>query len=123
MVKLSQSDKYGQDRRDIVVYNFNSSQNNNTTDVYVANEDGSKLKINYTDCVDDIYFQNNLTKASEIPIAPDYKYLGSISFTDEDINPNGNLVNIILVGIAIFIAALSYGVYRLMKFIKSRIYR
>ena len=124
MNELSQLDKYGFDRRDIVTYDFHTSANNNTTDVYVSNEDGSKLDVNYTGCVDDVYFNNQLTKAADIPIAPDYKSLGSISFTDADLSSNnGNMVYIILAGVVIFIIALSYGVYRLVRFAKNRFNR
>jgi len=124
MTELSQLDKYGFDRRDIITYDFHESSNNNTTDVYVANEDGSKLNVSYVDCVDDVYFNNQLTKAADIPIAPDYKSLGSIVFTEADLNPaNGYMVYIILAGVVIFIIALGYGVYRLVRFVKTKFMR
>ncbi len=124
MTELSQLDKYGFDRRDIITYDFHASPNNNTTDVYVANEDGSKLNVSYVDCVDDVYFNNQLTKAVDIPIAPDYKSLGSITFTDADLNSlDGNMVYIVLAGVVIFIIALSYGVYRFVRFVKTKFMR
>ena len=124
MTELSQLDKYGFDRRDIITYDFHASPNNNTTDVYVANEDGSKLNVSYVDCVDDVYFNNQLTKAADIPIAPDYKSLGSITFTDADLNSlDGNMVYIVLAGVVIFIIALGYGVYRLVRFVKTKFMR
>lgn len=124
MTELSQLDKYGFDRRDIITYDFHASSNNNTTDVYVANEDGSKLNVSYVDCVDDVYFNNQLTKAEDIPIAPDYKSLGSITFTDADLNSlDGNMVYIVLAGVVIFIIALGYGVYRLVRFVKTKFMR
>ena len=124
MTELSQLDKYGFDRRDIITYDFHASPNNNTTDVYVANEDGSKLNVSYVDCVDDVYFNNQLTKAVDIPIAPDYKSLGSITFTDADLNSlDGNMVYIVLAGVVIFIIALSYGVYRFVRFVKTKCMR
>ena len=124
MTELSQLDKYGFDRRDIITYDFHASPNNNTTDVYVANEDGSKLNVSYVDCVDDVYFNNQLTKAADIPIAPDYKSLGSITFTDADLNSlDGNMVYIVLAGVVIFIIALGYGVYRFVRFVKTKFMR
>lgn len=124
MTELSQLDKYGFDRRDIITYDFHASSNNNTTDVYVANEDGSKLNVSYVDCVDDVYFNNQLTKAADIPIAPDYKSLGSITFTDADLNSlDGNMVYIVLAGVVIFIIALGYGVYRFVRFVKTKFMR
>lgn len=124
MTELSQLDKYGFDRRDIITYEFHASPNNNTTDVYVANEDGSKLNVSYVDCVDDVYFNNQLTKAADIPIAPDYKSLGSITFTDADLNSlDGNMVYIVLAGVVIFIIALGYGVYRFVRFVKTKFMR
>ena len=124
MNELSQLDKYGLDRRDIITYDFHPSANNNTTDVYVSNEDGSKLNVSYVDCVDDVYFNNQLTKAADIPIAPDYKSLGSIVFTDADLSLNNdNMVYIVLAVAVIFIIALSYGVYRLVRFMKNKFIR
>ena len=82
------------------------------------------MNVSYVDCVDDVYFNNQLTKAADIPIAPDYKSLGSIVFTEADLNPaNGYMIYIILAGVVIFIIALGYGVYRLVRFVKTKFMR
>ena len=120
MNKLAQSDKYGYDRRDITTYELNVGENNTTVDVYLSNDDGSKLDMNYTDCVDDVYFNNTLTKADNIPIAPKYKTLGSIVLVSP---PDNTMTYIVLIVSVILVIALSFGVYKFVKFIKFKIRR
>lgn len=118
MTELSQSDLYGFDRRDIITYDMYLNESGNVVDVFVSNEDGSKLGVDYTDCVDDVYFNNELINASDIPIAPQYKSLGSISFDD-----SGNssvLTYAVLGGAVVFIIALSYGVFRLVRYARYK---
>lgn len=121
VVELSQADKYGQDRREIITYYFNSTDNGNFTDIYVSNEDGSLLGINYTDCIDNVYFNDNLTEAKDIPIAPDYKKLGEISFIEETSNFSKLTMLIIIVGFVVFVGILFFIVYRFVKFIEFKI--
>ena len=113
MNELAQSDKYGVDRRDIITYNYTS--NNKAVEVYVSNEDGSKLGKNYTGCVDDVYVNNNVTKTTDIPIAPNYKHIASLSLTQNSTN-----TILLLVGSLIFVVILSFGAYKLVKKIRSR---
>ena len=115
MNELAQSDLYGFDRRDITTYYSNISDNDNNINIFVSNEDGSKLGVDYTGCVDDVYVNDTFINASDIPIAPNYKNIGSFS-----LNANSNILITVLFGIGtvIFIGILSFGVYRLIRFIK-----
>ena len=79
MTKLSQLDKYGLDRREIVTYDFKTTEKGNITDIYVSNEDGSQVGANYTECIDDIHFNNTVIKGSDIPIGPNSKALGQLN--------------------------------------------
>ena len=120
MTELAQTDKYGFDRRDITTFCLNMEGSDNIVDVYVANEDGSHLNVNYTDCVDDVYFNNELTNADDIPIAPNYKDLGKITLT----NSSNNFINTIFIIVSIIlIGAISFGAYKFVRFIKFKIRR
>lgn len=120
MNELSQTDTYGVDRREIITYDFQTNGSENITDIYVSNEDGSFLGKDYTKCIDDIYFGNNVTKSGDIPIAPNYKSIGSVTFTADDVNGNMLLVIGVIILALILIIALFIGVYKLVLFIKSK---
>ena len=121
--KLAQSDKYGLDRREIVTYDFKSDDLYNKTDIYVSNEDGSKLGVDYTDCIDDVYFNNTLTKGADIPIAPEYKKIGSVVFINEDSNVYKLIILSVIVAFVIFVAFLYFIISKFIRFIKSEIFR
>lgn len=123
IVELSQQDKYGVDRREIITYDVNIDSNNNTTDIYVSNEDGSYLGINYTGFIDDVYFNNTLTAASDIPIAPSYKQIGSVSFYQDTSNFSKLITLVIIVLFVVFVAILYFLVSRFVRFIKFKILR
>ena len=117
MTKLAQTDLYGVDRRDITTYDIKVMENNTTLDVYLSNEDGSALGVDYTGCVDDVYINGTLIKASDIPIAPEYKNIGELVLVSD----NNTILNYIIMAIiGIFIIALSYGVYRIVQYIKYK---
>ena len=116
MTELSQLDKYGLDRREIITYDFKVTDNGNVTDIYIANEDGSYLGKDYVKCIDDIHFDNKVIKGEDIPIAPSYKNIGSVIFNDT--NP---LISIaIIIGVIIFIVALFIGMFKLVQFLKFK---
>lgn len=115
MVELAQSDKYGFDRRDIITYDYHSGDNA-YAEVYVSNEDGSLLGVNYTGCVDDVYIGNQQIKSEDIPIAPEYKSIGTLEFSTGD-----SPLSIILVIISVvFIAAVSFGAFKLVRYIRRK---
>lgn len=122
MNNLSQTDKYGLDRREIVTYDININGTNNTTDIYVSNENGAYVGVDNSIYIDDIYFKDNLTKAEDIPLAPDYKKLGSISFTEE--NSFDKLISwIIIISFIVFVAILYFIVLKFVRFIRYKIRR
>ena len=123
MNDLSQSDKYGLDRREIVTYDFHSDKLYNKTDVYVSNEDGSKLGVDYTGCIDDVYFNKTLFKAEDIPIAPDYEKMGTYTFINQDSNDYKLLILIIIVAFVFFVSILYFVVLKLVKSIRRKILR
>ena len=123
MNDLSQSDKYGLDRREIITYDFHADTLYNKTDVYVANEDGSHLGVDYTGCIDDVYFNDTLFKAEDIPIAPDYEKMGEITFVNEDSNVYKLIILIAIVAFVFFVALLYFIVLNLVKSIRRRIFR
>lgn len=123
MVNLSQADKYGVDRREIITYDFHNNGTNNYTDVYVSNEDGYLLGINYTDCIDNVYFNTTLTEGKDIPLGPDYEYLGTVNFVDEMSNFMKLATLLIIISFVLFVTILYFIVSRFVKFIKSKIRR
>lgn len=118
MVELAQSDKYGMDRREIIIYDFHAYSLYNRTDVYVSNDDGSKLGVDYKDCIDNVYFNNTLFKAKNIPIAPDYEKMGSIDFINEDSNNYKLILLMFIVVFVFFVAILYFVVLKFVRFIK-----
>ena len=110
MNELAQSDQYGEDRRDIITYDYHSGDNS-YADIYVSNEDGSLLGINYTGYADDVYINNTLIKAEDIPIAPAYKSIGTIGFSSD----NSPLTTLVIIITIAFVVLLTYGVYKLVK--------
>jgi hypothetical protein len=123
MTKLSQLDKYGLDRREIVTYDFKTTEKGNITGIYVSNEDGSQVGANYTGCIDDIHFNNTVIKGSDIPIGPNYKSLGSIEFTGELTTASKGTVLMVLIAFVIFVALLFFVVLKFVRFIRHKIRR
>ena len=116
MVELARSDKYGLDRRDIITYDFHSGDSS-YVDVYVSNEDGSLLGVNYTGCVDDVYINNEQIKADDIPIAPAYKSIGSLNFSDGGSSLNGIFAIILCV---VVIGAVSFAAFKFVRLIRRK---
>lgn len=116
MVELAQSDLYGVDRRDIITYDYHAGDGA-YADVYVSNDDGSHLGVNYTGCVDDVYINNEQVKASDIPVAPEYKNIGKLTFQGGDSPLNSALTIIVCIA---FVAAVSFGAFRLVKILRRK---
>ena len=121
--ELAQSDKYGVDRREIVTYDFQSGEISNKTNIYVSNEDGSQLGIDYTDCVDDVYVNKSIIKSEDIPIAPKYKQIDSISFINENSNNYKLSVLIMLVITAVSVGVISFASFKIVRGVRSRFRR
>ena len=123
MTNLSQTDKYGLDRREIVTYDFQTTENGNVTEIYVANEDGSHVGANYIDCIDDIHFNNTVIKGSDIPIGPSYMHVGDIEFTNELTTANKSVVLMVIIAFVVFVALLFFIILKFVRFIHYKIRR
>lgn len=117
MNNLSRTDLYGDGRREIVVYDFNVGDSENTTDIYVSNEDGAYVGVDNTRFIDNIYVNDALTNGSDIPIAPAYKQIGAFNFNDGGDFFSG-LSSILKIIVFVVIAAIL--IFILIKFINSR---
>lgn len=117
MNNLSRTDLYGDGRREIVVYDFKDVDNKNSTDIFVSNEDGAYVGVDNTKFIDNIYVNNDLTKGSDIPIAPAYKQIGSMTF-DGDGNIFSSLPSIVKIIVFIAIAGILF--FIVIKFVKFR---
>ena len=124
MNNLSRSDLYGLDRREIITYDIQLGKNNNTTDIYASNEDGGLVGVDNSIYIDDIYVNETLIKGEDIPLAPDYIKIGSVTFENGIGSSFTKLFTlIILVAFAVFVGLLSFVVYRFVRFIKFKIRR
>ncbi|MEE0935498.1 MAG: hypothetical protein U0L42_07490 [Methanobrevibacter sp.] len=120
MNNLSRSDLYGLDRREIITYNVHIGENNNTTDIYAANEDGGLIGVNNSIYIDDIYVNDTVIHGEDIPLAPDYIKIGSVTFS-QDNNAFGKLFTLILLVVfVVFVGVLTFVAYKFVRFIKSK---
>lgn len=117
MDNLSRSDLYGEGRREIVIYDFQVENGRNTTDIYASNEDGYYVGVDNSVFIDDIYVNDTLISGKDIPIAPNYKSIGSFSFGDDNDILSG-IPNIIKIIIFLVIAGIL--IFVLVKFINGR---
>ena len=117
MENLSRSDLYGVGRRDIVIYDFQPEGDKSVCDIYVSNEDGFFVKVNNALYRDNIYFNGTLTPARDIPIGPDYKNIGSVTFEG-----TGDLFSSIfdLIKIIIFVVIAGIVIFVIIRFIRYR---
>ena len=127
MIELAQSDAFGLTRRDITTYHFHTFENNtakvNVTDAYLSNDDGSKWGMSTGGLVDNVYFNKTLFKAEDIPIAPNYEYMGNMTLHESIHHVSKLMLASILVGVVIFVAILFFVVYQSIKYIRYRRHR
>lgn len=123
MTELAQSDLYGLDRREIVTYDYHVNETGNTTDIYVSNEDGSLVGANYTDCVDNLVFNNTTIEGKHIPIAPDYKKVGSVTFEEVHKTFDNLVVLLVIIAFVVFVGILFFVVLKFVRFIRFHIRR
>lgn len=120
MTDLARSDMFGLSRRAIVTYDVNISGNNNTTDIYVSNDDGSLFGMSNLHDIDDIYYNDTVIKGEDIPVAPDYKYIESISFLKEETAFDNIFLLFALVIIVIVLGILFYVLYHFVRYMRYR---
>ena len=107
MQNLEITDGYGLDRRDITTYFFHQVENDtfkgNITDIYMSNDDGSTFGMKTGGLYDNIKFNGTVINGSSIPIAPSYKQLGTIEFTENNNDSSGGILTSVGYGIAIIL--------------------
>ena len=124
MTDLARSDMYGLSRRGITIYDFQVHENNNTTDIYVSNDDGSLFGMTTGYMIDDVYYNDTVIKGGDIPIAPNYKFIESMTFSKEDSTLDGLFLGLYIIGFVIFVAILFFVVYHAVRAIRyNRRYR
>ncbi len=121
MNDLARTDGYGINRRAIVTYEFNVTDSGNNTEIYVSNDDGSYFDTSYIDCIDDIYFNNTTIRGKDMPIAPNYKKIGTVTFPAEHTPFDNYILLIFIVGFVVFVGILFFCVLRLVRYIKYHI--
>lgn len=117
MDNLSRSDLYGEGRREIIIYDFQVADGQNTTDIYVSNEDGYYVGVNNSVFVDDIYVNDTLISGNDIPIAPDYKKIDTVTFGE---NNDISLGIFKIFKIVVFFIIAAILIFILIKFINYR---
>lgn len=128
MTDLAASDMFGLTRRDITTFHFYSNDNftthRNVTDIYISNDDGSRFNMHCKNMVDNVYINTKFVNASEIPIAPEYKSIGNITF-EKDMPDRvqlyfwSTLILTILAIIVVLLLAVKIS-FVIIKFIRSR---
>lgn len=125
MISVAQSDGFGVTRRDITSIIFTQNETENKTNTYVANDDGAMWGMGTAVLCDNIIFLGNLTEAADIPIAPNYKYLGNISFIDNTTSVSGDgagsiiynmVIYSVLLIIIVIVAFISYHIIRVFRY-------
>lgn len=127
MMSVAQSDGFGVTRRDITTFIFTTNETQNDTNVYLSNDDGAMWGMATAVLCDNVNFLGNVTQAADIPIAPQYKYLGNVSFIDNTTSSSGTdagdiiynmVIYTIILVIIVVVAFLSYHVIRVIRYRK-----
>lgn len=135
MNQLELSDGFGLTRRDITTFVYNVGNESNVTDVYVSNDDGSYWGMGTVDLVDNVNMTGTYVKAADIPIAPNYKHIGNITFENPKVNNDtggfalsglsgfdyfGILINRMLILILVVVAFVAYHIVRVLRYNNRR---
>lgn len=123
MNTLAISDGFGLTRRDVTTFVFTCENTSNITNVYLSNDDGSYWGMSTGGLVDNVNFLGNVTQASDIPIAPSYKFIGNITFENNNPVEGGSFdfMGIILfIIIAVVIAVIIFFSYHFIKVLRYR---
>jgi hypothetical protein len=122
MNELAISDGFGITRRDVTVFDFNATNEANTTDMYISNDDGSMHGMACRDMYDNVHFNGTTINGEDIPIAPTYKKIGTISYDNNytDTSSMSYKISTILIytGAAILVAMVIFGSHYLIKKLK-----
>lgn len=136
MVELELNDGFGLTRRDVTTFNYQVGNESNVTDIYISNDDGSYWGMSTAGLVDNVNMSGTYVKAEDIPIAPNYKHIGNITFEDNNTDGNGTgffsapngggfdflgiLKNRLVLLIVLVVAFVSYHIVRVLRYNKYR---
>lgn len=124
MVELAISDGFGLTRRDVTTFDFNVSDAANVTKIYISNDDGSTFAMNCGGLYDSVHFQSKTINGEDIPIAPQYKDIGNVTFENNSTSTASSPVNIwsivVYAIIAIVIGAVIFFSYHTIKVLRYR---
>ena len=125
MTELAITDGFGLTRRDVTTFDFQVlNETTNVTYGYVSNDDGSAYGMSTAGLCDNVNFTGNYIKAEDIPIAPQYKAMGNITFQTNTTTDDGGamggifymiIYSIVLIVIAI-IAFISYHTVKVLRY-------
>ena len=121
ITNLTQLDLYGLDRREIVTYDFSEGENGNTTDIYVANDDGSHVGVSNAEYIDNIQFNNTVIKGEDIPMGPNYMKIGSVTFEDKKSTFDNLFILLVFAGFVVFIGILFFIILKFVRYLRYRI--
>ena len=122
---LAASDAFGLVRRDITTFYLHPSDDgfSNITDIYISNDDGSVYGFNCLNDYDDVYINNTVIKGEDLPIAPDYKKIGTFEVSG---GGNPTMVKVItlltILGFVIFVGILAFVIWTLVVYVRYRFF-
>ena len=87
-MNLSAHDRYGKLRHGNLVHHVTHDGEKFIDDIYGANDDGSYVDLDNGNIAENYWFNEEYTRAGDLPITLDKKYLGTYSNVDLDIDIN-----------------------------------
>ena len=127
MNRLAITDAFGLTRRDVTTFNFQVGNETNVTDVYISNDDGSTFGMSTGGLADNVNFTGTIINAGDIPIAPNYKKIGNITFDKQQQTASLGDFNFFTLAIyaitAIIIGAVIFVSYHTIMVLRYRKYK
>lgn len=124
MVQLAISDGFGLTRRDVTTFDFDVNDSTNSTRIYVSNDDGSTFGMSCGGLYDTVYFNGTKINGEDIPIAPQYKDVGNVTFENNNTAASGGSFNfmsiIIFVISAVIVGIVIFFSYHTIKVLRYR---
>lgn len=118
MTQLAISDAFGLSRRDVTTFFYHDVDNDTfrgrVLEMFLSNDDGSYYGMHTAGYVDNVYFNNTLFKAEEIPIAPKYEHIGTIVI-DEYPVVSALTWLLSIIAFVVFVGALLYVILHLVR--------
>ena len=119
MNELAITDGFGLTRRDVTTFDFDVTNEANTTKMYISNDDGSTHGMVCGEMYDNVIFNGTTIKGEDIPIAPTYKEIGNVTFANNytDSSSIGYKLTTILfyTVVALIIAVVIFVSYKIVR--------